>query len=141
MPNYFLCKTDPETYSIDDLAKAKKTTWDGVKNPTARIIIKSMQPGDICFLYHSQGDACIVGLMKVTSVARDDVKEPNRSSVMDVEYIATFEPEEFITLKEVKESGDFDDWTLVRIGRLSVHKVPESFLKWPKVAKVLKKYL
>lgn len=136
--NYFLAKTDPETYSIDDLAKEKKTTWDGVRNPAARLHIKSMKPGDILFIYHSQGEAMIVGLARVTSEARDDAKDP-KSSVMDIEFICKLEPEEYVTLHEIKESHEFDDWLLVRQGRLSTMPVPEKFLKWPKVKKILAK--
>ena len=43
--NYFLAKTDPETYSIDDLARDRKTVWDGVRNPQALRAIREMQSG------------------------------------------------------------------------------------------------
>ena len=52
---YFLAKTEPSTYSIDDLKRDKKTEWDGVRNPAAVNAIKSMKPGDKVIIYHSQG--------------------------------------------------------------------------------------
>ena len=67
---YFLAKTDPETYSIDQLEKEKKTTWDGVTNPTAVRAIREMKPGDKVFIYHSGGNSAILGLAKVVREAR-----------------------------------------------------------------------
>ena len=59
--NYFLAKTDPETYSVDDLEKDRTTVWDGVRNPQALRAIREMRPGDKVFVYHSQGEAAILG--------------------------------------------------------------------------------
>ena len=53
--SYFLAKTDPETYSIDDLERDHKTLWDGVTNAQAVRAIKEMRTGDRVFLYHSGG--------------------------------------------------------------------------------------
>ena len=64
---YFLAKTDPETYSIDQLEKEKRTSWDGVNNPQAVRAIRDMQPGDKVFIYHSGGLSAVVGLAKVAS--------------------------------------------------------------------------
>jgi len=52
---YFLAKTDPETYSIDDLEREQRTTWDGVTNAQAVRAIREMRPGDRIFVYHSDG--------------------------------------------------------------------------------------
>src|SRR5690242_17273967 len=59
---YFLAKTDPETYSIDNLEREKKTTWDGVTNPQAVRAIREMHPGDKVFVYHSGGVSGVVGM-------------------------------------------------------------------------------
>ena len=75
--NYFLAKTDPETYSIDQFEREQKTVWDGVKNPQALRAISDMRPGDRVFLYHSGGDAAVVGLAKVVSEPRPDPKSPS----------------------------------------------------------------
>ena len=69
---YFLAKTDPETYSVDDLERDGRTVWDGVKNPQALRAIREMKPGDRVFIYHSMGDAKIVGLAEVASEPRPD---------------------------------------------------------------------
>ena len=52
---YFLAKTDPETYSLDDLEREKRTSWDGVNNAQAVRAIREMRPGDRVFIYHSGG--------------------------------------------------------------------------------------
>ncbi|HEX6895928.1 MAG TPA: EVE domain-containing protein, partial [Bryobacteraceae bacterium] len=61
---YFLAKTDPETYPIDQLEKEKKTVWDGVNNPQAVRAIRDMRPGDKVFIYHSGGQSAVVGLAR-----------------------------------------------------------------------------
>ena len=72
---YFLAKTDPESYSIDDLERDGTTEWDGVRNPTAINAIKQMRPGDKVFIYHSQGETAIVGLAEVVSEPRADAND------------------------------------------------------------------
>lgn len=124
---YFLAKTDPETYSVDDLAKEHKTTWDGVTNPQAVRNIRQMRPGDTVFIYHSGGQAAIVGLAKVVSEPRDDPKN-SKSAVVDLQYIGPVDPP--VTLAEIKASHDFDDWALVRQGRLSTMAAPDAFVDW-----------
>jgi predicted RNA-binding protein with PUA-like domain len=124
---YFLAKTDPDTYSIDQLEKEKRTTWDGVNNPQALRAIREMKPGDKVFIYHSGGLSAVVGLAKVVSESRPDPKNP-RSSVADFEYIGRIDPP--VTLAEIKQSKLFDDWALVRQGRLSTMAAPEKFVEW-----------
>lgn len=126
---YFLAKTDPETYSLDDLKKDGTTEWDGVRNPAAVNAIKTMKPGDQVIIYHSQKEAAVVGLAKVVSPPRPD-KNDNRSWVADFKYVKRAKRP--ITLKEIKESHRFDDWALVRMGRLSTMSAPAAFFEWLK---------
>jgi predicted RNA-binding protein with PUA-like domain len=124
---YFLAKTDPETYSVDQLEKDHKTTWDGVNNPQAVRAIREMKPGDKVFIYHSGGLSAVVALAKVVSESRSDPKNP-RSAVVDFEYVGRIDPQ--VTLAEIKQSKLFDDWALVRQGRLSTMAAPEKFVEW-----------
>jgi predicted RNA-binding protein with PUA-like domain len=124
---YFLAKTDPETYSIDQLEKEKKTVWDGVTNPQAVRAIREMKPGDRVFIYHSGGLSAVVGLAKVLSEGRADPKNA-KSAVADFEYLGRIDPP--VTLAEIKQSKLFDDWALVRQGRLSTMAAPEKFVQW-----------
>jgi len=127
--NYFLAKTDPETYSIDQLEKEKKTVWDGVKNPQALRAIRDMRPGDRVFMYHSGGDSAVVGLAQVVSEPRPDAKSP-KLTVIDLEFLTRLDPP--VTLHEIKASGMFSDWALVRQGRLSTMAAPAAFVTWMK---------
>ena len=124
---YFLAKTDPETYPIDQLEKEKKTVWDGVNNPQAVRAIRDMRPGDKVFIYHSGGQSAVVGLARIGSEGRDDPKNP-KSAVADFEFLTRLEPA--VTLAEIKQSKLFDDWALVRQGRLSTMAAPEKFVAW-----------
>jgi predicted RNA-binding protein with PUA-like domain len=127
--NYFLAKTDPETYSVDQFERERKTVWDGVKNPQALRAIRAMHPKDRVFIYHSGGDAAVVGLAQVVSEPRPDPKSA-QLSVVDLEFLTRLQPP--TTLHEIKESGLFNDWALVRQGRLSTMAVPESWVTWMK---------
>lgn len=124
---YFLAKSEPGVYSIDDLKRDRRTTWDGVVNPQAVKAILAMQPGDKVFVYHSGGVSAIVGLAKVASAGRPDPKNA-KSAVADLEFAAVIDPP--TGLREVKECGLFADFALVRQSRLSTMAVPESFVAW-----------
>lgn len=133
MMAYFLAKTDPDSYSIDDLERDRETVWDGVRNAQALQAIREMRPGDNVLIYHSQGQAAIVGLARVVSEPRPDPKD-NKSWVVDVAFVGRFAQP--VTLREIKESHLFDDWKLVRQGRLSTMSVPENVVEWLKEKKV-----
>jgi predicted RNA-binding protein with PUA-like domain len=124
---YFLAKTEPAKYSIDQFRQDLRTTWDGVKNPQAVSAIRGMQPGDRVFVYHSGGASAVVGLAKVTSPAQPDPNEP-KSMMVELEYIAHLTPP--TTLAEIKGSKLFEDWALVRQSRLSTMAAPERFVDW-----------
>jgi len=126
---YFLAKTDPETYSIDDLEREERTVWDGVTNAQAVRAIREMRPGDRVFIYHSGGVSGVVGLAGVTSEPRDDPKN-SKSAVVGIEFIRRLEPS--TSLAEIKQSKLFDDWALVRQGRLSTMAAPPQFVEWMK---------
>ena len=124
---YFLAKTEPGTYSIDDLAREKQTTWDGVTNPQAVRALWEMKEGDRVFIYHSGGASAVVGLAEVVKGGRPDPKNP-KSALVDVKFFAKLDPP--VTLAEIKQSKHFDDWALVRQGRLSTMHAPEKFVEW-----------
>jgi len=124
---YFLAKTDPEAYSLDALERDGETVWDGVKNPQAVRAIREMRPGDRVFIYHSGGESAVVGLAEVTSEPRPDPSQAG-SWVVDLRFRTRLEPP--TPLKEIKASGRFADWELVRQPRLSTMRAPESFVAW-----------
>jgi len=124
---YFLAKTDPEHYSITDLERDGTTVWDGVRNAAALQAIRAMRSGDEVLIYHSQGEAAIVGLARVVSEPRPDPNDP-KSWVVDLAFVRRIEQP--VSLREIKESHRFDDWALVRQGRLSTMSVPANVVDW-----------
>ena len=126
---YFLAKTDPATYSLEDLERDKSTIWDGVRNALALRAIQSMRPGDEVLIYHSMGESALVGLARVTSEPRPDPRE-SKSWVVDMAFTRRLARP--VTLREIKESHLFDDLSLIRQGRLSTMSVPETLVEWLK---------
>ena len=124
---YYLAKSEPSVYSIDDLERDRKTVWDGVTNPQAVKAIRAMKPGDRVFLYHSGGVSAVVGFADVLSGGRDDSRNP-KSAVVDLAYGGRLDPP--TSLSEVKQSGKFNDWALVRQSRLSTMEAPAEFVEW-----------
>ena len=131
---YFLAKTDPKTYSIENLEHDKEATWDGVRNAQALRTIQAMRPGDEVLIYHSTSDAAIVGLARVSSEPRPDPKN-SKSWVVDMAFVRRFTQP--VTLREIKDSHLFDDWSLVRQSRLSTMTVPESVVVWLREKRLL----
>jgi predicted RNA-binding protein with PUA-like domain len=126
---YFLAKSEPASYSIDQLQSDKKTSWDGVRNPQALRAIREMRPGDHVFVYHSGAESAVVGVAKVVSEPRPDPKD-EKSVTVDFEFLSKLKTP--VSLKEIKESHLFDDWSLVRQSRLSTMQAPPEFVKWIK---------
>ena len=111
MPNYWLVKTEPSTYSFDDLKREGVATWDGVKNPVAMKHLRAMQPGDEVFVYHTGNEKAVIGMATVVA-AGDPPKLKAKGPLARP-----------VTLAEIKKDKTFADSPLVRIGRLSVMPV------------------
>jgi predicted RNA-binding protein with PUA-like domain len=121
--NYWILKTDADTYAFDQLAREGRTVWDGVSNALALKHIRSMAKGDQLFIYHSGDDKALVGLARVVSDPYPDPKAKDpRLYVVDVE--AGERLARPVTLAEVKADPAFADLGLVRMSRLSVIPVP-----------------
>jgi len=118
--NYWLMKTEPSTYSWEDLEKDKKTVWDGVRNFTARNNLKAMKKGDQVFIYHSMEDKAVVGIAKITKEFFPDPKDKDWASVEITPVKKLKKP---VTLAEVKADKRLRDMALVRLSRLSVQPV------------------
>ena len=125
--NYFLAKTHPETYAISDLAKDKETLWDGVHNAQAIAVIKQMKPNDKVLIYHSGASAAIVGIAEVISMPID-MSDTRKSWAVKMKYLHTFDTP--LLLRVIKATRAFDDWSLVKQGRLSTMEVPKEFIMW-----------
>jgi len=124
---YFLAKTDPETYSVQQFEAEKETEWDGVRNAQALRAIRLMKPADRVFIYHSMKEAAVVGLAEVTS---EPAPASNDNALWSVrmKFRTLLDPP--VSLKEIKTSALFDDWALVRQSRLSTMTAPDAFVAW-----------
>lgn len=111
MPSYWLVKTEPTTYSFDDLAREGIATWDGVKNPVALKHLRAMQPGDDVLVYHTGNEKAVVGIATVVAAGDPPHLKATRPLARPV------------SLAEIKQDKAFADLALVRIGRLSVQPV------------------
>lgn len=130
---YFLAKSEPRTYSISDLKRERVTPWDGVRNFQAINVIKSWKIGDGVFIYHSMGEARIVGIAKVVSEPRPDEKDERGISwLAELEFVREYPEEQKVSLKEVKATEMFGDFALVRQSRLSTMECPQEFVNWLK---------
>jgi predicted RNA-binding protein with PUA-like domain len=127
MKRYFLAKTDPDTYSGEQFRADGRTVWDGVRSPQALRAIREMRPGDRVFIYHSGPAAAIVAVANVVSEPRPDPKD-SRLTVVDLEYAGDLVPH--VSLQDIKSSGEFPDFALVRQPRLSTMAAPQEFADW-----------
>ncbi len=119
---YWLVKTEPETYSWTDLVRDKRTDWTGVRNYAARIHLKAMRPGDEVFVYHSGDEKSVIGLAKVTKAAFPD-KTADEEGWVAVELAAGTPLKQPITLAQIKADAALKGMTFVRQSRLSVSPV------------------
>jgi predicted RNA-binding protein with PUA-like domain len=125
--NYWLLKTEPGEYSWQDLKNEGNDCWDGVKGSGALKHMRSMKLGDKAFIYHTGKEKAIVGTALVTREAYPDPNSNDeRLLVIDLEAGPALPKP--VTLAEIKQSGNFTDWELVRQPRLSV--MPVSKEQW-----------
>jgi predicted RNA-binding protein with PUA-like domain len=119
---FYLLKTEPTSYSWDDLERDGSTVWNGVKNYTAQKHVRDVREGDLAFLYHTGKERRIVGIARVVSDAYPDPDEETPDlHVFDLEPVERFERP--VPLSEIKDDPLFQDWDLVRLPRLSVMPV------------------
>jgi predicted RNA-binding protein with PUA-like domain len=125
---YWLVKTEPESYSWQNLVDDKIGVWDGVRNYQARNNLKEMKMGDFVFIYHSNKGLEIVGLAKVVTEHYPDPKAD------DIKWVAVdLEPQQklkkTVTLKQIKEEPRLADIALLKLSRLSVVPIKEEEYK------------
>ena len=125
---YWLLKTEPQDYAWDDLARDKKTVWDGVANNLALKHIRTMTPGDLALIYHTGDERRAMGIAEVIGQPYPDPKEKDEKlAVVDVKIRKKLSRP--VTLDEIKQDRAFAGWDLLRIGRLSVVPTPEAMWK------------
>ncbi|MCS6975181.1 MAG: EVE domain-containing protein [Cyclobacteriaceae bacterium] len=118
--NYWLVKTEPDTYAWDNLVKDKTTVWDGIRNFQARKFLKEMKKGDTVLVYHTGDDKSIQGIAKVT---REAFPDPKDNEWLAVELAPVKSLKSPVPLSVIKNTKKLDKMMLVRSPRLSVQPV------------------
>ena len=116
---FWLMKSEPASFSWDDLVRDGGTEWDGVRNNAARLHLKAMKAGDEAFFYHSVTDKAVVGVMRIARGPQPDPKAPEWFSVR-VEPVRAIGP---VTLAAIKADPRLAGMELIRQSRLSVAPV------------------
>jgi len=145
---YWLMKSEPEAFSIDDLKKQNVAGWDGVRNYQARNNIRTMGKGDQALFYHSSTKpAGIVGLMEIVREAYPDPTQfdpknihydPDsppgmpRWSQVDVRFLRAFQ--KILSLDEIKRIPKLKDMVLLKRPRLSTQ--PVTATEWKTILKL-----
>lgn len=124
---YFLAKTDPETYSIEDFERDGETEWDGVHNYEAINFIKTMRPGDKVFIYLSMSAKAVLGLAEVTSEPYENKDDKRFSWAVRMKFMKRTKP---VTLAEFKAEPSLKKFKLVTHSRLSVMAVDDKVAAW-----------
>jgi predicted RNA-binding protein with PUA-like domain len=152
-PPFWLVKSEPDVYSIDDMARDKRTFWNGIRNHRARNILRDeMDLGDLVFFYHSNADpSAVVGIVRVAGRARPDPTQFDKKDVdafdprskkesptwwgVDLEFVEKLARP--VSLHEVKAHPKLQEMGLVKLARLSVQPVKRS--EWTAVLAMAKK--
>ena len=135
--SYFLMKSEPDVWSIDQQKKAglKGAPWDGVKNYQAANNLKAMKKGDLCFFYHSNIGKEIVGIVEVIKEHYPDkTDQSGRFVAVTVKFLKKFNKP--VSLEKIKKNKELRHLSLVKQSRLSV--MPIDAKSWKIVNKMSK---
>ena len=145
---YWLMKSEPDVYSIDDLARDRRCTWEGVRNYQARNHLRAMKAGDLAFFHHSSATPPgIAGIARVSREAHPDPSqfdpesdyydpksdpENPRWSMVDIELVRKLD--RLLPMDELRAMPELRDMALLQRGqRLSVQPVTEA--EWKAICK------
>ncbi|MDC1148426.1 EVE domain-containing protein, partial [Pelagibacteraceae bacterium] len=121
MKNYWLVKSEPNVWSIDQQKKsgAKGTVWDGVRNYQAAKNLKTMNKGDLCFFYHSNIGKEIVGIVEVIKESfTDPTDKEKRFVAVQLKFKQKLKVP--VTLEKIKQIKELSELALIKQSRLSV---------------------
>jgi predicted RNA-binding protein with PUA-like domain len=122
---YWLVKSEPESYSWNDFVKDGKTAWTGVRNYQARNNLRAMNKGDLVAFYHSVTDKQLVGIAKVVTEAYAD-RTAKEGNWFAVDLAPTKPVKKPVSLDQIKADSILKEMGLVRNSRISVTPVTET---------------
>lgn len=121
----YILKTEPGTYSYDDLVRDKRTTWDGISNPVALKHLRGVKKGDTLLIYHTGKEKQVVGVAKALGAAYPDPKGKSEKMVV-VDLQAVKRLPQPVPLSTFREDAVLQKTDLVRLSRLSVVPLNEA---------------
>ena len=135
MKNYWLVKSEPNVWSIDQQKKSgvKGTVWDGVRNYQAAKNLKTMNKGDLCFFYHSNIGKEIVGIVEVIKESFTDPTDKEKRFVA-VQLRFKQKLKVPVTLEKIKQIKELSELALIKQSRLSV--MPIDSKSWKIICKL-----
>ena len=135
MPSHWLVKSEPDTYSWQNLVRDRKTAWDGVRNFEARNNLRAMKKGHLVLFYHSGAAKAVVGVAKVVKAAYPDASAPGEDwSCVDIAPVrAVAEP---VSLDRMRGEAKLSAFALLKRSRLSV--VPASAAEFERILELAK---
>tara|TARA_B100001248_G_C27294266_1_gene413973 strand:- start:1 stop:417 length:417 start_codon:yes stop_codon:yes gene_type:complete len=135
MKKYWLVKSEPNVWSIDQQKKAgaKGTLWDGVRNYQAANNLKAMKKGDLCFFYHSNIGKEIVGIVEVIKEYFIDPTDKDKKFVA-VQVKFKKKLKKFVKLETIKQNNKLSQLPLIKQSRLSV--MPIDSKSWKLICKL-----
>jgi predicted RNA-binding protein with PUA-like domain len=132
-PQYWLVKSEPGNWSIDDHKKKKIEHWDGVRNYQANNNMKKMKIGDLAYMYHSVSDRAVVGILKVVKEHYPDFTDKtNTFGMVDFEYVKHVDRP--VHLDEIKTNSKLQNTALIKQSRLSV--MPLTKPEWDEINRI-----
>jgi len=127
---YWLLKTEPEDYSYSDLERDRRTVWDGVSNTLALKHLRTILLSDLALIYHTGKERRVVGVAEVVSQPYADPKLDDAKRVV-VDVQALRKVHQPVSLAQIKQDENFENFDLVRLPRLSI--VPVSDSHWQRL--------
>lgn len=122
-PTYWLLKTEPNTYSFQQLLKDRQTNWNDVRNYQARNFLKLIKKGDLALIYHSGDEKAVVGLAEITKAAYPDPEPGSKAEWVQVDLKPIQAFDRPVPLSEIKAHPVLRTLQLVKQSRLSVMPV------------------
>ena len=123
--NFWLFKSEPDTYSFETLAKEKKTAWNGVRNFQARNFLRECQKGDYAFIYHSGKEKSVVGVCKVLKEGYPELDPKKKGDWVQLDVGFALHVKTPVTLATIKKTPALKNISLIKQSRLSCMKVSE----------------
>lgn len=123
--NYWLIKSEPETYSIDLFEKEKTTAWTGVRNYQARNFLKQMNKNDLALFYHSGKERAIVGISKCVKTFYPEPIPGDETTWVQVDFSFIKKLKHPVSLLNLKQKKEFENLLFLKQSRLSVSPVSE----------------